>query len=75
MTAEGESVPCAICKTGRVTKRMEQITFRQMSNKGYVHCSVTVLVGICDNCRTKSIDPEAEKVFGEAFKREYDKLP
>jgi len=54
---------------------MEQIAFRQMSDKGHVRCRVTVLVGTCDNCRTKSTGPEAQKIFDEAFKREYDKLP
>ena len=75
MTAEGGPVACPICKTGRITKRMEQIAFRRMSNKGFVHCCVTVLIGTCDNCQTKSTDPDAQEVFDEAFKREYDKLP
>jgi hypothetical protein len=75
MAAEDESVICAICKIGRVTKRMEQVAFRQLTNKGYVHCRVTILVGTCDNCQAKSTDAEAEKIFDEAFKREYDKLP
>jgi hypothetical protein len=75
MATEDESIICAVCKIGRVTKRMEQVAFRQLSNKGYVHCRVTILVGTCDNCQAKSTDPEAEKIFDEAFKREYDKLP
>ena len=54
---------------------MEHIAFRQMSNKGYVHCDVTVLVGTCDHCHAKSTDQDAERLFDEAFKREYDKLP
>jgi hypothetical protein len=72
---EDESVACGICKIGRVTRRMEQIAFRQISNKGYLRCCVTVLIGTCDNCQTKSTGPEAKKVFDEAFKREYDRLP
>jgi hypothetical protein len=75
MAVDDEPVTCMTCKAGRVTKRMEQIAFRQMSDKGYVRCRVTVLVGTCDNCRTKSTGPEAQKIFDEAFKREYDKLP
>ena len=75
MAAKDESVACIFCKTGRLTKQMEQITFRQMSDKGYVRCSVTVLVATCDNCQMQSTDPEANKIFAEAFKREYDKLP
>jgi hypothetical protein len=75
MAAEDELVTCMTCKTGHLTKRMEQIEFRQMSDKGYVRCRVTVLVATCDNCRAKSTDPDAQKIFDEAFKREYDKLP
>jgi len=75
MTAKDGSLICAICKTGRITRRMEHIAFRQMSNKGYVHCDVTVLVGTCDHCHAKSTDQDAERLFDEAFKREYDKLP
>jgi hypothetical protein len=69
MTAEDETIPCPI------TKRMEQIDFRRKSDKGYVQCCVTVLIGTCNNCQQKSTDPEAHDVFDEAFKREYDKLP
>ena len=73
MTAEDGPVMCPICNKGRITKRMEPITFRQMSDKGLVHCRVTILVGTCDSCRAKSIDDE--KALDQAFKREYDKLP
>jgi hypothetical protein len=75
MTAEDGPIICPFCKNGRVTKRMEGVAFRQWSNKGYVHCRVMILMGTCDNCHTKSLDEEAEKIFDEAFQREYDKLP
>ena len=75
MTADDESGICALCKRGRVSKRMEQVEFRQMSNKGYVYCRVTVLIGTCDHCRARTTDDNAEELFDEAFKREYDKLP
>jgi len=54
-------------------KRMEQFAFHQMSDKGYVHCRVSILIGTCDSCHAKSIDDET--ALDEAFKREYDKLP
>ena len=72
---EDESTVCIVCKKGQVTKRMEGMTFRQWSDKGYIHCRVTLLIGTCDNCHTKSTDPDAGKIFDEAFQREYDKLP
>jgi hypothetical protein len=73
-TAEDEPIICEICKKGHVTKRTEQLPFRQWSDKGYIHCRVTILVGSCDNCRVKSLDPGSEKILDEAFKREYEKL-
>jgi hypothetical protein len=75
MAAEDEPTICAVCKQGRVTRRMEEIAFRQWSNKGYVHCRVTILVGSCDNCGVKSFDPGSDKIMDEAVQREYDKLP
>ena len=74
MAVEDEPVICEICKQGRVTKRIEEMAFRQWSDKGYTHCRVTILVGTCDNCRVKSLDPGSDKILDEAFQREYDKL-
>jgi len=75
MAAEDEPIICAICEQGRVTKRMKEIAFRQWTDKGYIHCRVTILVGSCDNCGVKSLDPGSDKIMDEAFQREYDKLP
>jgi hypothetical protein len=75
MAVEDEPVICEICKQGRVTKRMEEMAFRQWSDKGYIQCRVTILVGTCDSCRVKSLDPGSDKILDEAFRREYDKLP
>jgi|SRR5262245_30798685 len=73
VTADDEPVICPICNRGRITKRPGQIAFRQMSDKGFVHCRVTLLIGTCDNCQAKSIDDE--EALDDAFKQEYDKLP
>ena len=54
---------------------MEEMQFRQLSYKGYVHCRVMVLIGTCDNCHQKSFGPGAENILNEVFQREYDKLP
>jgi hypothetical protein len=75
MAADDEPTICEICKQGRVTKHMEEVAFRQWSDKGYVHCRVTILVGTCDNCGFKSLDPGSNKLMDEAVQREYDKLP
>jgi hypothetical protein len=32
------------------------------SDKGYVHCEVRVIMGTCDNCGAKSLDPGSEKI-------------
>ena len=66
MAARDELAICEICKQGRVTKRVEEMAFRQWSDKGYIHCRVTVLVGTCDKCRVKSLDPGSDKILDEA---------
>jgi hypothetical protein len=50
---------------------MEEIAFRQWSNLGFMCCRVAILIGNCDNCHAKSLDPGSEKIFGEAFQQEY----
>lgn len=66
---------CAICQKGLVTMNMEEMAFREWSNKGYVHCQVTILIGTCDNCQAKSLGPNSDPIFDAAFQREYDKRP
>lgn len=75
MAAEGEPITCEYCKKGRVAKRMEEMAFRQWSDKGYVLCRAMILIGTCDNCRAKSLDLGADEIFDQVFQREYDKLP
>ena len=74
MAAEEEPVICDICKKGRVLKRMEEMAFRQSSDKGYVRCYVTVLIGTCEICGAKSLDPGSTKILDDAFQKEYAKL-
>jgi hypothetical protein len=75
MPTEEEPIICEFCKKGSVAKRMEEMAFRQWSDKGYVYCRAMLLIGTCDNCNAKSLDSESDKIFDEAFQREYDKLP
>jgi hypothetical protein len=72
MEAEAE---CPLCRRGRVTTRMEQLAFKRSSDKGYVHCRVTIMVGTCGNCQMRFVDPGVDKIFDEAFQRAYDKMP
>ena len=74
MAAEEQPVTCDICRKGRVIQRMEAMAFRQSSDKGYVRCQVTVLIGTCEACGAKSLDPGSTKLLDEAFQREYAKL-
>ena len=74
MLAQDNLALCDVCRIGHVTKRFEEVAFRQWSDKEYVHCRVTVLIGTCAHCRTKSTDPEAINIFDDAFRREYEKL-
>ena len=55
--------------------KLEEIAFRQWSDKGYIQCRVEVMMGTCQNCGAKSFSEESDAVFDAAFKREYDKLP
>jgi hypothetical protein len=54
---------------------LEEIAFRQSSDKGYVHCRVELSVGTCDNCGSKTLQPGSDQLFDAVFQREYDKLP
>ena len=66
---------CVHCKRGLVRERMEEITFHQWTDKGYVFCRATIPMGVCDNCGSKSWDDAAEAVIEEAVRQAYDKLP
>ena len=66
---------CDFCRKGRVNWRMEQLSFRQSSDKGYVHCRTSLPVGTCDKCGAKTLQPDTDALFDEAFRREYGKLP
>jgi len=75
MAAEDEPIVCEFCQKGHIIKRMQELAFRQWSDKGYVYCRVTTLTSTCDHCPVTSWDPGTDKILEEAFQREYDKLP
>lgn len=66
---------CDFCRKGRVHWGVEQLSFRQWSDKGYVYCRISLPVGTCDNCGSKTLQPGSDALFEEAFRREYGKLP
>jgi hypothetical protein len=66
---------CKFCKVGHVCKRVEEIAFYQSSEKGYTHCRATIMMSVCDNCQSRVVDQGADKIFDDAFQREYKKLP
>jgi len=66
---------CVFCRTGQLTNKLERMTLRQWSNKGYVRYEVMVVVHVCDSCGMRTLDETAQKIMDEAFNREYRKLP
>jgi hypothetical protein len=65
---------CDFCKRGRVTRRNQQISFRQWTDKGYVFCRAEIPIGACDRCGAKHWNQVAEAIIEEVARREYDKL-
>lgn len=65
---------CDFCRMGPVIWRKEVMTFRQWSDKGYVHCRVRLPVGTCAQCQARSLDADSDRMFEAAFQRAYDKL-
>src|SRR5262245_13524780 len=64
---------CDFCQFGRVTRHDRHIAFRQRTDRGYVSCSVTVPLGVCDRCGSSHWNKEAEVIVDEAVRREYEK--
>jgi hypothetical protein len=72
MPRKEETTICEFCRKGHVHKRKEDIAFRQWSDIGRISCQVTVSMGVCDGCGARS-GSGIDKIFDEAFQREYDK--
>ena len=58
-----------------MVNRTQQIAFHQWTDKGYVYCTATIPMPICDACGTKTWDEEAEAIIEQAVKDAYGKLP
>jgi hypothetical protein len=73
MTSKEPTI-CLICGKGQVIKRNGEIAFRQWSDKGYIHCRVTIPIAICKRCDARfSPDPAIDKILDDAFQCEYEK--
>jgi hypothetical protein len=71
MPTEDKTNTCDFCGKGRFVKRTQDISFRQMSDWGQILCRAAVDISVCDHCGASSLEPGADKVFDEAFRRQY----
>jgi hypothetical protein len=65
---------CDFCKAGRLIERTQLIAFHQWTDKGYVFCRATVLIGVCDQCGSRNWDDVAEATIDEAVRQAYEEL-
>jgi hypothetical protein len=75
MPGGDETSICDICNRGTVVRTMQEMAFRQWTDKGYVRCRVTIPVATCTECGVRNWDEAAEAIIEEAVNREVDKLP
>ena len=75
MSAPEDVQRCESCKVGRLTRLDQTISFRQWTDKGYILCSATIPMGICDRCGAKNWDDDAEAIIEAAVREEYLKRP
>ena len=65
---------CDFCKTGHIAACQKQIVFRQLTNKGYVLCRVSVPMAVCERCGSMEWNKAAETIIEGAVREEYEKL-
>jgi len=65
---------CLFCKTGRIVRADQMITFKQRTKRGFVFCHVTVRTDTCGDCGLKNWDHDAEAIIENAVRREYERL-
>jgi len=62
--ASAERIVCVLCGKGHITRQKRDVAFRQWSDKGYIHCRVTIPIDICDHCHANySLEPALVKLF------------
>jgi len=62
---------CDFCKTGQITMHYELVSFRQLSDKGYISCQAEIPLGICNRCGSQHWNQDAETIAEDAFQHEY----
>ena len=66
---------CPVCKGRHLVRITRELSFRQVTDKGRVNCSIGVPVGTCTQCGFQMLDGDAQAMLDQAVRREYDKLP
>jgi hypothetical protein len=64
---------CDLCRRGHLTAAVEEIAFRQWSDKGFIECQALVMVTTCDNCGMKSLPSGSDEILDAAFRRAYER--
>jgi hypothetical protein len=75
MSGGNKNEYCSLCKDGELKVENTQLVFRQLTDKGYVLCRVTISIDVCTLCGLKTCGDLAEAIIEDAVRQEYDKLP
>jgi hypothetical protein len=75
MLGEKKEDTCPFCKTAGLITQNQELAFRQWTSRGYVFCRVTVPIGVCVSCGSKSLSDAAESIIEDAVRREFERLP
>jgi hypothetical protein len=70
MSGVNEVNTCPFCKHGTLIWQNQEIAFRQKTGRKYVFCRVTVPLGVCASCGSKSFTDVADFMMEEAVHRE-----
>jgi hypothetical protein len=73
MYAEKQSIRCDSCGKGQIVKHFEDISFRQWTDRGHIHCRTAVVVSVCEGCGAGSPERGAQKIVDEGSRRDHDK--
>ncbi|MCW3474864.1 hypothetical protein [Limobrevibacterium gyesilva] len=65
---------CDFCKQGKVVCRREELRFRRTTDRGVIHCRVTIPVKKCESCGFTHLDAAADTLIEDAARRAYEQL-
>ena len=66
-----EEETCALCKRGVLKPECRTISIRQLTDRGYVQCLVTVPVAVCNDCGSETFLQRGEQLIETAIAAEY----